>query len=274
LFLEYQPKVECQQGVVSGVEALVRWQHPVRGRLTPEQFIPIAEETGLIEPLTDWVFSTAVKQAAAWHGAGLMLDVSVNVSARNLDQADFPDRLSQTCEKAGVDPDTIILEVTESSAMRDALRVLEVLTRLRVKGFKLSMDDFGMGYSSLIQLQRMPFSELKIDRFFIINMAEDRSCEVIARVIIDLARNLGLKSIAEGVENEWAWDTLRAMGCDAAQGYQLSRPLPADRITALIQQANALPGARRAQQRGATERVKEIRPRRRTVRSRPGATAD
>ncbi len=234
LFLEYQPKVDCQRRVIIGVEALVRWQHPARGRLDPSQFIPMAEENGLIEPLTDWVFMEAVRQMAAWRGAGLLLDMAVNISAQNLGETDFPDRLATRCDEAGVDLDTIVLEATESSAMSDALHTLEVLTRLRVKGFRLAMDDFGTAYSSLIQLQRMPFSELKIDRSFIIDMDQDRSCRVIARIIVDLARNLGLKSVAEGVENETTWDELRSMGCDAAQGYHLSRPVSADHLTPLI----------------------------------------
>jgi len=234
LFLEYQPKVDCRRRFVSGVEALVRWQHPGRGRLVPEQFIPMAEDSGLIEPLTDWVFGAAVKQAAAWRDAGLTLDVAINISARNLDKADLPDRLAKRCNEFGVDLDTIILEVTESSAMRDALHALEMLTRLRVKGFRLAMDDFGTAYSSLVQLQRMPFSELKIDQSFIIDLAHDYSCEVIARITTDLARNLGLRSVAEGVENEQTWEALRAMGCDAAQGYHLSHPIPADHIAPLI----------------------------------------
>lgn len=234
LFLEYQPKVDCQRRVIIGVEALVRWRHPARGRLEPGQFIPMAERTGLIEPLTDWVFMAAVKQAAAWRGTGLLLDMAVNISAQNLDKADLPDRLAARCDEVGVDLDTIILEVTESSAMGAALHTLEVLTRLRVNGFRLAMDDFGTAYSSLVQLQRMPFSELKIDRSFIIGMEQDRGCRVIARTIIDLAHNLGLKSVAEGVENETTWDALRSMGCDAAQGHHLSPPVSGDRLAPMI----------------------------------------
>jgi EAL domain-containing protein (putative c-di-GMP-specific phosphodiesterase class I) len=235
LFLEYQPKVDCRRGLVSGVEALVRWQHPERGRLSPEEFIPMAEDSGLIEPLTDWVFGTAVEQAAAWRGAGLTLDVAINISARNLVKADLPDRFAKHCDEFGVDLDTIILEITESSAMHDALHALEVLTRLRVKGFRLAMDDFGTAHSSLVQLQRMPFSELKIDQSFVIDMAHNHSCEVITRIVTDLARNLGLRSVAEGVEDEQTWEALQAMGCDAAQGYHLSHPIPADQIGPLIQ---------------------------------------
>jgi EAL domain-containing protein (putative c-di-GMP-specific phosphodiesterase class I) len=160
-----------------------------------------------------------------------LLDVAVNISARNLDRADLPDRLAQRCDELAVEPASVILELTESGAMRHPLRTLEVLTRLRVKGFRLAMDDFGTGYSSLIQLQRMPFSELKIDRSFVAGMIADDSCRVIVRISIDLARNLGLQSLGEGVESIEIWNALRAMGCDAAQGYHLGAPLPADRVT-------------------------------------------
>jgi EAL domain-containing protein (putative c-di-GMP-specific phosphodiesterase class I) len=238
LFLEYQPKLDCHDRTVSGVEALVRWQHPSRGRLPPDQFIPTAEQDGLIDPLTDWVFRAAVRQATAWAGAGLLLDVAVNLSARNLDRADLPDRLAQRCNAFGVEPETVILEVTESAAMCEPLVTLEVLTRLRIKGFRLSMDDFGTAYSSLVQLQRMPFSELKIDRSFVSGMSEDRNCTVICRIICNLARELGLRSIAEGVESEDAWDALKAMGCDAAQGYHISRPISADRIAQSIERGD------------------------------------
>jgi len=236
LFLEYQPKLDCRDRRISGVEALIRWQHPLRGRLNPDLFIPLAEETGLIEPLTDWVFDAAVRQAAAWQGAGVILDVAINISAKNLDSADLPDRLAQCCDRFAVDLNSVILEVTESSVMRDALHALEVLTRLRVKGFRLSMDDFGTAYSSLVQLQRMPFSELKIDRSFVMNMTHDESCKVIARVIVDLARNLGLKSVAEGVESEEVWIALCAMGCDTAQGYHLGYPISFEEIAPLIKE--------------------------------------
>jgi EAL domain-containing protein (putative c-di-GMP-specific phosphodiesterase class I)/ActR/RegA family two-component response regulator len=239
LFLEYQPKRDCRGQQISGVEALVRWRHPLRGRIAPDRFIGLAERSGLIDRLTDWVFGAAVRQAAAWRDAGLDLDVAINISARNLHDADLPDRFARKCDELVLDLSSIILEVTESSAMRDPLHSLEVLTRLRVKGFRLAMDDFGTAYSSLVQLQRMPFSELKIDRSFVINMIRDKSCKVIAEIITDLAHNLGLKCVAEGVENEGIWDAVRAMGCDTAQGYHLSRPVSAECIASLILGAGA-----------------------------------
>jgi len=179
-------------------------------------------------------FSTTLTDVT--HGAGHMIDVSLNISARNLDSPELPDRFAERCGALAVDRSSIILEVTESSAMRDPLRSLEVLTRLRVKGFKLSMDDFGIAYSSLVQLQRMPFCELKIDRSFVMNMARDESCKVIARTIIDLAHNLGLICVAEGVESEEAWEMLKAMGCDIVQGYHFSRPVSAGALATLIKQ--------------------------------------
>ncbi|HLY45831.1 MAG TPA: EAL domain-containing protein [Stellaceae bacterium] len=246
LFLEYQPKLDCQSRRITGVEALVRWNHPVRGRLVPDQFIPLAEESGLIERLTDWVFDAAVRQAAAWHGAGWRLDVALNISARDIDSPDLPDRLARRCGTLAVDLERIILEVSETSAMRDPLRSLEVLTRLRVKGFRLSMDDFGTAYSSLVQLQRMPFCEIKIDRSFVTSMLHDNSSRVIAAIIVDLARNLGMRSIAEGVESEELWNRLCAIGCDGGQGYHFSRPVTADRVAALLDENGRAAAARAA----------------------------
>jgi EAL domain-containing protein (putative c-di-GMP-specific phosphodiesterase class I)/ActR/RegA family two-component response regulator len=234
LYLEYQPKCSCRDRRIGGVEALVRWHHPVQGRVVPERFIPLAEQSGLIDPLTDWVFGAAVKQAAAWRDAGVGLDVAINISAQNLADIDLPDRFGCQCEERALDTGSVMIEVTESCAMRDPLHSLEVLTRLRVKGFKLSMDDFGTAYSSLVQLQRMPFCELKIDKSFVIDMHRDPSCKAIAAIIISLAHNLDLKCVAEGVETEESWDAVRAMGCDIAQGYHLSRPVCAEQITAMI----------------------------------------
>jgi len=231
LFLEYQPKIDGPLGRITGVEALVRWLHPSLGVIRPDQFIALAEETDLIDPLTEWVFSTAAKQAAAWQQQGLALDVAINVSANNLWDIRLPDRLARHCEEFGIYPASLTLELTETSAMRNAVQMMDVLTRLRVKGFKLSIDDFGTGYSSLIQLRKMPFSELKIDLSFVMHMMRDKDCRIIVEVIIDLARKLGLTSVAEGVESELIWNTLLGLGCDRGQGYYLGRPMAADRIT-------------------------------------------
>jgi EAL domain-containing protein (putative c-di-GMP-specific phosphodiesterase class I)/AmiR/NasT family two-component response regulator len=230
LFLEYQPKLDCRLGRITGAEALVRWNHPTRGIIQPDQFIALAEETGLIHGVTDWVVATAAAQAVRW-GAdhlGLEVTVAVNFSASDLVDLDLPDRLEQHCRNAGSDPTFLTLELTETGAMREAVQLMDVLTRLRLKGFKLSIDDFGTGYSSLVQLQRMPFSEIKVDLSFVTQMMSNAGCRAIVEIIIDLARKLGLKSVAEGVEEDAALKALIAMGCDTAQGYYISRPIAAE----------------------------------------------
>jgi EAL domain-containing protein (putative c-di-GMP-specific phosphodiesterase class I) len=212
----------------------VRWLHPRRGVIRPDQFITLAEKTDLIDPLTEWVFAAAVKQAAAWRDQGIALEVAINVSAKNLRDIQLPDRLARHCEGFGISPGSVTLELTETSAMGDPVQMIDVLTRLRVKGFKLSIDDFGTGYSSLIQIRRMPFSELKIDLSFVMHMLEDRDCRVIVEAIIDLARKLGLECVAEGVENKQIWNALLELECDRGQGYYLGRPMDADRIQRMV----------------------------------------
>lgn len=234
LFLEYQLKLDCRTARMTGVEALVRWRHPVLGTIQPDQFIPLAEENDLIHRLTDWVVTAAAKQMAAWHADNPALEMAVNISAKNVQDLALPDRLQNLCQAAGIDCELMTLELTETGAMREAVQMMDVLTRLRLKGFKLSIDDFGTGFSSLVQLQQMPFSEVKIDRSFVMQMTSNESCRVIVEILIDLARKLGLKSVAEGVEDEAALRDLIALGCDAAQGYHLSRPLAANRIPAFI----------------------------------------
>jgi EAL domain-containing protein (putative c-di-GMP-specific phosphodiesterase class I)/ActR/RegA family two-component response regulator len=230
LFLEYQPKLDCRLGRITGAEALVRWRHPSRGVIAPDQFIGLAEETGLIRRLTDWVVAAAATQAASWQAAGLGIEVAINISARDIEDIDLPDRLEQRCRNAGIDPALLTLELTETGAMREAVQMMDVLTRLRIKGFKLSIDDFGTGYSSLVQLQRMPFSEVKIDHSFVMQMTDSKSCRVIIEIIVDLARKLGLTSTAEGVESDAALKALAELGCNMVQGYHVSRPLDAARV--------------------------------------------
>jgi EAL domain-containing protein (putative c-di-GMP-specific phosphodiesterase class I) len=234
LFLEYQPKLDCRLGRITGVEALVRWRHPVHGVIPPDQFIALAEGSDLIHRLTDWVVATAARQAAIWHAEQLPLHMAVNISAKDLEDLDLPDRLADHCRAAGINPAVMTLELTETGAMREAVQMMDVLTRLRIKGFNLSIDDFGTGYSSLVQLQKMPFSEIKIDRAFVMKMMQDESCAAIVDIILHLARRLRLKSVAEGVEDGSALDSLINMGCDEAQGYYLSRPLAADRIAEFV----------------------------------------
>jgi EAL domain-containing protein (putative c-di-GMP-specific phosphodiesterase class I) len=234
LFLEYQLILDCRRGRMMGVEALVRWRHPILGILPPDQFIPLAEQTDLIDRLTDWVVVAAVKQMAAWRADNPALEIAVNISAKNLEDLHFPDRMHQHCQDGRIDPASMTLELTESGTVRETVQMMDVLTRLRLKGFKLSIDDYGTGYSSLLQLQQMPFSEVKIDRSFVMQMNDNEGCKTIVESLIDLARKLGLRSVAEGVEDEATLRSLIALGCDAAQGYHLSRPVTADRITTRI----------------------------------------
>ncbi len=234
LLLEYQPKLDFCRGRFVGVEALVRWKHPIQGVIQPDRFIELAEQSDLIHRLTDWVVVAAAKQIALWQRNNLALEVAVNVSARDIVDRKLPERLDQHCRDAGISPESMIIELTETGAMREAVQMMDVLTRLRLKGFRLSIDDFGTGYSSLVQLQRLPFSEIKIDRSFVGQMMKNKSCRVIAEIIVDLAQRLELTSVAEGVEDKAAFDSLAAMGCNMAQGYYLSRPVTADRIPQLI----------------------------------------
>ncbi len=234
LFLEYQPKMDCRLGRYTGVEALVRWRHPSHGIVRPDEFIPLAEESDLIHRLTDWVVRAAARQQAVWRAQHIELEVSANISARDIEDFDLPERLEQHCLDAGVDPSTMVIELTETSAMREELPMMDVLTRLRLKGFGLSIDDFGTGYSSLVELQRMPFTEIKIDKSFVMHMAMNQSCHVIAGIVVELARRLELSCVAEGVEDEAALKALAEMGCTTAQGYHLSRPVTAERIVELV----------------------------------------
>ncbi|HEX3864606.1 MAG TPA: EAL domain-containing response regulator [Stellaceae bacterium] len=231
LFLEYQPKLNGSTRLITSAEALVRWQHPTQGVIPPDQFIALAEEIGIINRLTDWVMAAAAAQAARWRAADHPIEVAVNISARDIEDIDLPDRMEEHCLAAGIDPEFMTLELTETGAMREAVQMMDVLTRLRIKGFKLSIDDFGTGYSSLVQLQKMPFSEIKIDKSFVMEMMTNDSCRVIVEIILDLARKLGLSSVAEGVESEAALNALIEMGCNTAQGYHLSRPIAASGVT-------------------------------------------
>src|SRR4051794_38833068 len=229
--LNYQPKASLKTGDVAGVEALVRWIHPQRGMVPPDEFIPLAEQTGVIKPLTAWVIDAALAQCRTWRDAGLGLTVAVNLSVRNLLDAHLPESIGELLRRHELPPSALELEITESTIVADQVRALDVLTRLNGMGIGLSVDDFGTGYSSLAYLKDLPVSELKIDRKFVNNMTEDGDDAFIVRSTIDLGRNLGLQVVAEGVETEAVWDQLAALGCDVAQGYYLARPLPAEELT-------------------------------------------
>ncbi|HEY4485715.1 MAG TPA: EAL domain-containing protein [Nitrospiria bacterium] len=231
LFLHYQPKIDLKTRQVIGVEALARWKHPEHGFVPPDQFIPSAEKTGLIKPLTLWVFSTAQRQCLTWHRAGKSLTVSINLSARNLHDPELPDHLAKLIETCGGKSDRLELEITESAIMADPARALEAITRLRAVGIRFAIDDFGTGYSSLAYLKKLPVDTIKIDKSFVIHMAQDENDAVIVRSTIELGHNLGLKVVAEGVENKEAWNMLAALGCDAAQGYYMCRPIPGEELT-------------------------------------------
>jgi EAL domain-containing protein (putative c-di-GMP-specific phosphodiesterase class I) len=225
LRLDYQPKVDVTSGAVLGVEALVRWQHPMRGRLGPDSFIPLAEQSDQIGELTRWVMRTAVAQWRRWHEVGLDISIAVNFSGRNLNEIEFPDILERLCRNLDVACGQFVIEITETATASDEVKMMDIATRLRLKGFRISIDDFGTGYSSLVQLQRLPFSEMKIDKSFVIQCVASRESLVIVKSIIDLAHNLNLKVVAEGVETLEALELLRRLGCDLAQGYYLSRPM-------------------------------------------------
>jgi diguanylate cyclase (GGDEF)-like protein len=234
LVLYYQPKVSMATGVLGSVEALVRWRHPERGMVSPGEFIPFAENTGFIREITRWAIEAALKQRIKWANEGLPLRISVNVSARDLMKTDFPEMITTLLGRYDASPDWLALEITESAVMADPQRALSVLERLHVIGLRLSVDDFGVGYSSLSYLKKLPVSELKIDMSFVRNMDHDKNDETIVRSTIDLGHNMGLTVVAEGVETEVIWNMLREMGCDVAQGYYLSRPLDADPLAQWI----------------------------------------
>jgi diguanylate cyclase (GGDEF)-like protein len=234
LVLHYQPKARLASGVVDSVEALVRWNHPERGLVFPDAFIPLAQETGLIRPLTRYVLEEAVSQCRAWRKDGLELAVSVNLSARNLLDVEFPDQVERLLSDAGLPPALLELEITETTMLSDGARTKSALDRLSALGIRISIDDFGTGYSSLAYLRRLPISEIKIDRSFVMNMDGCEDDAVIVRSTIDLGRNLGLSVVAEGVESEGIWTELRRLGCTSAQGYYLTRPVPADELRAWL----------------------------------------
>lgn len=227
----YQPKVDIASGAFYGVESLVRWAHPSDGLVFPDQFIAAAEEHGLINQLTDAVMTNTLRQTRQWQEEGFEINVAVNVSMDNLATVEFPDRVAAEARKEGVSLNRLSLEVTESRLMRDPRAALDILTRLRLKRIGLSVDDFGTGYSSLAQLRDIPFDELKVDRGFVHGACHNPHLRGIFEASLGMAKHLGMRTVAEGVEDEADWEFLRLTGCDLAQGYFISRPIPADRLT-------------------------------------------
>ena len=233
LSMVYQPKVSLVDGSLKRVEALVRWHDPQIGMVPPSRFVPLAEKHGLIDELTHWGLRTALRQWLVWHDLGLDTCIAFNISALSLDQLDCPDLVERMCRALGVPTERLVLELTES-ATQTLIKLMDTLTRFRIKGIGLAIDDFGTGYSTLMQLRLLPFTELKIDRFFITDAATSAESALIVKCMIDLAHGLGLTCTAEGVETEEQLAMLREMGCDVAQGYLLARPLEPGALPAWV----------------------------------------
>ncbi|GAP36710.1 EAL domain-containing protein [Piscinibacter sakaiensis] len=244
LFL--QPKLALANGSVVGAETLVRWQHPLRGMVPPMQFIPFAEQTGFIRNLTVWIFEEAARHWTRLQSEGITLTLSVNLSTRDLLDQELPQKFALMLARHCVPATAFCLEITESAIMDDPQRALLTLDRLHAQGFSLSIDDFGTGYSSLAYLKRLPVDELKIDKSFVMGMENDQDDRKIVRSTIDLAHNLGLSVVAEGVENAQIWDLLRELNCDHAQGYHMGRPMPASDFRAWAEQWDARQAALQA----------------------------
>ena len=225
LQLAYQPKIDCGSGALAGFEALVRWAPTPALLILPDQFVPLAESSGLIKPLTEQVCEQALRWFAQSFAAPTTLTLSINFSAKNLADMHLAEWISDLCRQHGVDPAQVILELTETSAMDDPVKSLALLTRLRMQGFQLSIDDFGTGFSSLVQLVRLPFSELKVDKSFVMTALESHEARTVIKSIVDLGKSLGLRVTAEGVEEAATLDYITSVGCDFAQGYFISEPL-------------------------------------------------
>jgi EAL domain-containing protein (putative c-di-GMP-specific phosphodiesterase class I) len=232
IVLHYQPKVDMRSGQICGVEALARWQHPQRGLLGPLDFIPLAEQAGLIEPLTVQVLAMAIEQHRIWRQNGLVLPVAVNLSTRCLLDPDLVETIDSLLRAAQMPPGMLTLEITESALLGDPAQTLAVLRRIRDLGVGVSIDDFGTGYSSMAYLHQMPITELKVDRSFVAQMSVAANNNAIVRAVLDLAHNLGLQVVAEGVEDEQTRDELIELGCRTSQGYLYSAPLPPAELTA------------------------------------------
>jgi len=246
LRLYYQPKVSLHSANVNSVEALLRWHHPKRGIVSPALFIPFAEHTGYIKVLTQWVLAEAIRQCGEWRRMGLRLQISVNLSARDLMNRELPDQIAALLQKHAVPAVLLCLEITESGFMEDPAHAQKVLDRLAALGLRLAIDDYGTGYSSLSYIMKLPVQELKIDRSFISRMIGNADSSTIVRSTIELGHSLGMKVVAEGVEDLEGWNLLRNLGCDDAQGYYMSPPLPADDLVAWMHAHDAPGGGRDA----------------------------
>jgi EAL domain-containing protein (putative c-di-GMP-specific phosphodiesterase class I) len=240
LFLHYQPQVSLPGRATETVEALVRWQHPERGLIAPSEFIPLAEGSGLIRPLTLCVLDQALSQCRTWEVAGTTLKVAVNLSVLNLLDEKLPEDVARLLNKWGVLPSSLELEITESTIMSDPERGLSVLEKLNAMGVGLAIDDYGTGHSSLAYLRRLPVREVKIDRAFVTHMDSSESDATIVRSTIELGHNLGLRVVAEGVETAEVLTELTRLGCDLAQGYFISPPLTAEELARWLRRGTRL----------------------------------
>jgi EAL domain-containing protein (putative c-di-GMP-specific phosphodiesterase class I) len=245
LMLHYQPKLDLQTGQIEGVEALVRWNHPERGLLYPDTFIPSAERHGLMRTLTTSVLSIALDQARQWRDSGIPTPVAVNVSASNLADPELPAQIKAMLDSRNLDGSALVVEVTETTLMNDTARALWVLHGLRGLNVRISIDDYGTGYSSLARLRDLPINELKLDRSFVAALSSDPRTAAIVESTIQLAHSLDLKLVAEGIETAETLALLTKMGCDVGQGYHLGRPVPAADLTPLFARsaiASSAPG--------------------------------
>lgn len=228
--VHFQPQVDLASGGICGAEALARWEHPELGRIPPDDFIELAEQAGLIEELTGQVLELATAAAAAWHARDQYLSVSVNISAQSLLDERLETLVARSLISSGIDPAMLMLEITESTMMAEQSQTHRVLNRLSRLGIRLSVDDFGTGFSSLVNLRQLPVDEIKVDKSFVMEMMLEHDDDVIVRSTIDLGHNLGLSVVAEGVETSATQARLRELGCDIAQGYGISRPLPREQF--------------------------------------------
>jgi EAL domain-containing protein (putative c-di-GMP-specific phosphodiesterase class I) len=228
--LYLQPQLDARDGSLHGVEALARWISPVHGVVPPTCFIELAEQNGLIDELTESILGKSLAACGGWNRAGLRTRISVNTPISSMCSLVLPDTIAALCQRRGLEPQQLTLEITESGLMQDPVRALDVLTRLRLRGVDLAIDDFGCGYSSLQQLKRMPFNELKIDCSFVMSMLRDAESRGIVKSSLNLCRELGLRSVAEGVESAAHWDALLELDCDMVQGYHIARPFPAEQM--------------------------------------------
>lgn len=236
LILYFQPQLELKSGKVYGAEALCRWVHPKHGMIFPDQFISLAEDCGLMPQLTDRVLKLALENCSTWRKQGLELSVSVNIPVSILSDLSLPNNISDLMKSAGVPPNSILLEVTETGLIQELRECLDVLTRLRMKGLELAVDDFGTGYSSFSQVQNIPATELKIDKSFVMNMLESESARAIVDSVIDIGKRLNMRVLAEGIETDEIHSELAASGCRYGQGYLFSRPVAPDQFLDWIRQ--------------------------------------